>query len=111
MLKSTPALAVMALLGIAIPSIAAFAHQPAQGSQNNAARSTPAKSQQASEEGLQILNSSCTSCHEASVITQPRPKADWQPIIERMRANGANISDPDAKTLLAYLIKNYSNGH
>jgi len=45
------------------------------------------------------------------VVTQPRPQADWQPIIDRMRANGANISDSDAKTLLAYLIKNYSTGH
>lgn len=58
--------------------------------------------------GLAILNRSCTSCHDASQIKQARPAADWQPIIERMRGNGAAISDSDAKILLDYLIKNYA---
>ncbi len=59
--------------------------------------------------GLAILNRSCTSCHDAAQVTQARPAADWQPILERMRNNGANISDGDAKVLLTYLIKNYSS--
>jgi cytochrome c5 len=62
-------------------------------------------------DGLAILNRSCTSCHDSSQVTQARPAADWQPIVNRMRDNGANISDADAKTLVAYLIKNYSSGH
>ena len=61
--------------------------------------------------GLAIINRSCTSCHDAGQIVQARRAEDWQPIIERMRANGANISDSDAKILLDYLIKNYSTPH
>lgn len=56
-----------------------------------------------------ILNRSCTSCHEAGQITLPRPAADWQPIIERMRSNGASLSDGEAKILLDYLIRNHSS--
>ena len=61
--------------------------------------------------GLAIINRSCTSCHDAGQIVQTRPAEDWQPIVERMRANGANISDSDAKVLLDYLIKNYATPH
>jgi len=61
--------------------------------------------------GLAVINRSCTSCHDSGQIIQARRGEDWQPIIERMRANGANISDSDAKTLLDYLIKNYSTPH
>jgi cytochrome c5 len=59
--------------------------------------------------GLAILNRSCTGCHEAAQIKQARPAADWQPIIERMRNNGASISDGEAKVLLNYLVANYSS--
>ena len=61
------------------------------------------------DDGLMILNRSCTSCHESSQVTQARPRADWQPILERMRANGANISDAEAQVLLSYLTTHYSS--
>jgi len=60
---------------------------------------------------LAIINRSCTSCHESGQILQARPAEDWQPIIERMRTNGANISDGDAKILLDYLTRNYTAPH
>jgi cytochrome c5 len=76
-----------------------------------ASQPSSAPASPAAPSGLAILNRSCTSCHDASQVTQARPAADWQPIIERMRDNGASISDSDAKLLLEYLLKNYSSGH
>jgi cytochrome c5 len=86
---------------------------PASGAQATGASSqTPsAAASPATAGGLAILNRSCTSCHDASQVTQARPAADWRPIIDRMRDNGANISDSDAKLLLDYLVKNYASGH
>ena len=60
------------------------------------------------ESGLTIINRSCVGCHESAQILQARRAEDWPPIIERMRTNGANISDGDAKVVLDYLIKNYT---
>ena len=78
------------------------AAQAAGGSSQPARASAPAA-------GLAILNRSCTSCHEAAQVKQARPAADWPLVIERMRNNGANISDADAKVLLNYLVANYSS--
>lgn len=61
--------------------------------------------------GLAIINRSCVGCHESGQILQARRAEDWQPIVERMRANGANISDSDARILLDYLINNYGTPH
>lgn len=59
-------------------------------------------------DGLAIINRSCVGCHESGQILQTRHREDWPPIIERMRTNGANISDGDAKVVLDYVIKNYT---
>jgi cytochrome c5 len=82
----------------AVAQAAGAPSQPARGSAPPAAGS-----------GLAILNRSCTGCHEAAQVKQARPAADWPPIIERMRNNGASISDGDAKLLLNYLVTNYSS--
>ncbi len=71
-------------------------------------RTSAAEAASPAPDGLAILNRSCTSCHDKSQATQVRPAAEWQPVLERMRDNGANISDADAKILLAYLTSNYS---
>ncbi len=87
-----------------VVSVSVHARAPAAQAQPPRASASPPAGA-----GLAILNRSCTSCHDAGRVTQQRHAADWQPIIERMRNNGANISDSDAKILLDYLIKNYSS--
>ena len=96
-------------LAIVVVSVSVRAH--ASGAQVAGASGQPARgaASRGAGNGLAILNRSCTGCHEAAQIKQARPAADWPPIIERMRSNGANISDGDAKLLLNYLIANYSS--
>ena len=100
-------LAVFAPLSVAAGASSARTAAPPASPQAKASQS-PASP--AAGDGLAILNRSCTSCHDSSQVTQARPAADWQPIVNRMRDNGANISDADARTLVAYLIRNYSSG-
>lgn len=96
---------------IALASLVASASVKAQTSATPDENSPQASTALSPGAGLAIINRSCTSCHESGQILQARPAGDWQPIIERMRANGANISDGDAKILLDYLIKNYTAPH
>lgn len=97
------------LLAACLTFVASVAvHGRASAAQTAAGGATP-RGPASSEAGLAIINRSCTSCHDAGQIKQARRPADWQPIIDRMRSNGATISDGDAKILLDYLIKNYSS--
>jgi len=96
-----------ALVSVSVEGWASVAQAAAPaGAQRGA---SPARVSPPAGDGSAILNSSCTSCHDRSQVTQARPAADWQPIVNRMRDNGANISDADAKVLVAYLTKNYSS--
>jgi cytochrome c5 len=96
-------------LALSISLLAVFVPLSVEAGALAARSQAPAASPPAGD-GLAILNRSCTSCHDSSQVTQPRPAADWQPIVDRMRDNGATISDADARILVAYLVKNYSSG-
>lgn len=58
--------------------------------------------------GKAIVTKSCQSCHELGMVTEVRHTAkEWGSVIERMRANGAELSEDDAKQAQAYLAKVY----
>jgi glyoxylase-like metal-dependent hydrolase (beta-lactamase superfamily II) len=60
------------------------------------------------EPGRQILNMTCTSCHNLNrVQSKNLPQTDWVTIIDRMKGKGAELSDDDTTTLLEYLVKTY----
>jgi len=67
---------------------------------------TPASA--APDPGKAIVTKACQSCHDLGMITEARHTAkEWTGVIERMRANGAELSDDDAKQVQAYLAKVY----
>lgn len=58
--------------------------------------------------GKTIVSKTCQSCHELGMVTEARHTAkEWTSVIERMRANGAELSEDDAKQAQAYLAKVY----
>jgi competence protein ComEA len=46
----------------------------------------------------------CGACHDAGVVAQyHNSKDDWQPVVDDMRARGADGSDADFKLIVDYL--------
>lgn len=58
--------------------------------------------------GKSLVEKACGSCHsvEEAVATR-RPERDWKDVIDLMNDRGAEIGPEDAKTILAYLAKNF----
>jgi cytochrome c5 len=61
--------------------------------------------------GQEILEGSCTGCHDLGVLTAtPHTAEDWPVVLKRMEGNGLNISPADLATVQAYLTEHYSAG-
>jgi mono/diheme cytochrome c family protein len=57
-------------------------------------------------EGSEIVLNACTMCHGADVIvSQRRSSEEWSQVVARMVGNGANLTDDQYKTVVAYLSK------
>jgi len=69
---------------------------------------SPPSANAAVDPGKAIVAKACQSCHELGMVTDARHTAkEWASVIDRMRANGAELSDDDAKQAQAYLTKLY----
>ena len=78
---------------------------PVQGAQ---AASPPAP-MIPTRDGKEILESSCTGCHDLGVLTAtPHAAEDWPGVLNRMVGNGLNITPTDLSTVQAYLVEHYS---
>jgi cytochrome c5 len=70
--------------------------------------STPPAAGPAADPGKAIVTKACQSCHDLGMVTEARHTAkEWAGVLERMRANGADLSDDEAKQVQAYLAKVY----
>ena len=57
-----------------------------------------------------IVERACVACHDMGTITQSRHTAgEWPSVVQRMRANGADLTDAEIKQVQAYLAKTYSS--
>jgi cytochrome c5 len=66
-----------------------------------------APSQQA-DKGEQILNGSCTTCHDLRMVeVQALDKAGWTNNIESMIQRGADVATDDLPILIDYLVMNH----
>ena len=72
------------------------------------ASSAGAQAQQA-DRGEQIMNATCSGCHDLRTIQTAAKSADeWRQTIDTMIANGAEIkSDADKAVLVEYLAANH----
>ena len=62
--------------------------------------------------GKALFETKCHTCHELDVITVQRLSgADWSGVVHRMiDANGAQLTEPEAQEIIAYLTVTYGNG-
>jgi cytochrome c5 len=64
-----------------------------------------AGAQQASR-GEQILNASCSGCHDLRPIqTSAHDKEGWNDVVQNMLQKGADVSDADVPVLVNYLVE------
>jgi cytochrome c5 len=60
------------------------------------------------DRGEQILNVSCTGCHDARPIqTQAMDKDAWTKVVSAMVEKGAEIKPDDVPVLIEYLVDNH----
>jgi glyoxylase-like metal-dependent hydrolase (beta-lactamase superfamily II) len=58
--------------------------------------------------GRQILDRTCTVCHNLNRVENKKlNQVDWRTIVTRMKDRGAEISDTDLDVVLEYLVKTY----
>jgi virginiamycin B lyase len=68
-------------------------------------------------EGKPIIQAKCVTCHDAQRIARVRAdQARWQTILQNMRAYAQGstaakpLTDDEAKTVMAYVVANFSGG-
>jgi glyoxylase-like metal-dependent hydrolase (beta-lactamase superfamily II) len=59
--------------------------------------------------GRQILERSCSSCHNLNRVERKRDEPEWRTILARMQDRGAAISETEVETLLEYLVKTFGS--
>src|SRR6516225_1384719 len=63
-------------------------------------------------DGKQILDNACTTCHPITMITNAgHTREDWQLVMERMVAAGAEVPQNQIATVTDYLAKNFPEGN
>ena len=56
--------------------------------------------------GKEVTNRICSGCHDAGVVAKYRnAKEDWESVVDDMRGRGADGSDDDFKSIVAYLAR------
>ena len=103
-----PILPAIALAALAASCGLALA-QPAPTTPAQPSAPAPADAATAVDPGLTLIQGRCNSCHSADLVLQTRrPKAAWRDLINEMVGKGAQVSDPEADQIQAYLEKNQS---
>ena len=60
------------------------------------------------DKGEQILNGSCTSCHDTRLIdVQALDKTAWTDMVDQMMTKGAEVAKADLPVLIDYLVTNH----
>jgi cytochrome c5 len=58
--------------------------------------------------GEELLQARCTGCHTLDrVQAAGKTEAEWEATVERMRGNGAQLTDGEAQILVQYLAETY----
>src|SRR5919201_6176028 len=66
------------------------------------------EAQQANDKAEQILNASCTTCHDLRPIeTSALDKEGWRKDVDAMIEKGADVKPDDRPLLIDYLVKNH----
>lgn len=72
------------------------------------AKAKPVAAAQADAASKALVERACQACHDLGTVTQARhTPAQWPGVVQRMRGNGADLTDVEAKQIQAYLAKTY----
>jgi cytochrome c5 len=99
------------IIGIILLALAAGVILAACGTSSSPATSAPATSGNASSslDGQALLQQRCSVCHSVNRVTAAHKSTDqWTNTVNRMVANGAQLSAPETRTLIDYLAKNFN---
>jgi cytochrome c553 len=97
-LKNPLLIGAVLALGLATAGATARADAPARTAPGNTG----------ADPGMAIVTKACQSCHDLGMVTETRHTTkEWTSIVQRMRSNGAELSDDEAKQVQAYLAKVY----
>jgi len=89
-----------------ILSAQAAGAQGQRGQRGQAAAAAGANA--AAPAGQQILEKTCTACHNLNRVENKKlNEADWRAIVSRMQGRGAALADGEADTLVQYLVNTY----
>jgi hypothetical protein len=59
-------------------------------------------------DGKDLTEKACSTCHEINLVTaEKRSEAQWKAVVDDMVRRGADVSDAEKKTILAYLVRNF----
>jgi len=95
----------VAALGVAALALAAAAPARAQGAQGASARALPPG------DGRDVMATACSQCHPLNVIMSMREGATgWRRHVYNMVTRGAQLTPPEADTVIAYLAANFGPG-
>jgi cytochrome c5 len=65
-----------------------------------------AAAQPPKRDGEQILNASCSGCHDNTVIqTSAKSQEEWEQTVEEMIQRGAKLNAEERPTLITYLVR------
>lgn len=58
----------------------------------------------------ELVKTKCSRCHHTYEIVKNKrlSRLEWIAILDKMQANGANLSTNEYKNILNYLVENYS---
>jgi cytochrome c5 len=67
-----------------------------------------AAAQPPKRDGEQIMNASCSGCHESTVIqTSAKSQEEWEKTLDQMIQRGAKVSAEDRPMLITYLVRTH----
>src|SRR5215203_1515937 len=97
----------MGLRKIAYPvAVVALAFVVVAGAIVNGAPAGSLGVQPPKRDGEQIMNASCSGCHESTVIqTSAKSQEEWEQTLDQMIQRGATVSAEERPTLLTYLVR------
>jgi hypothetical protein len=98
--KGTATLTLRALAGLTTAAILVAIGSPALAQEpTDVLPEAPAKA---------IVLRACTSCHQPTVIvSKPHTADEWDEIIGKMMARGAELTDAEQDQVIAYLAQNF----
>lgn len=102
-------LALIALVMAGLLLLALLVACGSSSSEPTQAPSEPASPTEApAQDGAQLLDTRCSTCHSADTAKQAAKTADeWEQTVDRMIGKGAQLTEAEKTALVEYLAENY----